>query len=67
MRIVPMTLRVKRYTRSHIPGFPSIHVEGSSINTQTELQMWGKVEFVADGDIRWSLVRWSVHVSLIKC
>ncbi|KAI0031019.1 hypothetical protein K488DRAFT_17776, partial [Vararia minispora EC-137] len=55
MRIIPMTIHIHRYTRSHIPDRPTIHVEGVVVGSESTMRMWGKIECIADGDVRWSL------------
>ncbi|VDB94895.1 unnamed protein product [Peniophora sp. CBMAI 1063] len=55
MRIVPMTLRVAKYTRSAHPKRPTIHVAGTVAGAQAAHCVWGKVEVVGGGEIRWSL------------
>ncbi|KZV61856.1 hypothetical protein PENSPDRAFT_693030 [Peniophora sp. CONT] len=55
MRIVPMTLRVAKYTRSAKARRPTIHIAGTVSGAQAAHTVWGKVEEVADGEVRWSL------------
>ncbi|KAI0318768.1 hypothetical protein OF83DRAFT_1038946, partial [Amylostereum chailletii] len=55
MRIVPITMRVVRYERSGWPGRPTIYVKGELSGTENEVRVWGKVEMVGEGDVRWSL------------
>jgi len=62
MRIIPLTLRITHYSRAPAawPGRPTIHVAGDwhTATAPPELaRVRGKVEMVASGDVRWTLVR----------
>jgi hypothetical protein len=65
MRIVPITLRIARYSRAHAlwPGRPKIHFEGklhpgATDTADSEIrEVRGTVQMVASGDVRWSIVR----------
>ncbi|EIW77505.1 hypothetical protein CONPUDRAFT_167696 [Coniophora puteana RWD-64-598 SS2] len=71
-RMVPMTARITKYTRAPQPPTtndgdtafeypPIIHIEGESIGSDRDPRAprrnWGKVMMLADGSIRWHMVR----------
>ena len=63
VRIVPMRLRVSHYTaptNSDFPGRPCIHVVGETAgsgHTNHVRKIHGMVSMLADGSVRWNLVK----------
>lgn len=62
VRIISMRLRVHSYSPSRVPGYahlPTIHVEGDTAGSMpgNPRRMEGTVSVIADGSVRWTLVR----------